>query len=48
VDVVTSRPDNTVTFINQRKQATKLSSITNGFGIQLEQHKDKIDCIQCG
>ena len=34
VDVITSRPDNTVTFINQRKQATKLSSITNGFGIQ--------------
>ncbi|VVH64137.1 hypothetical protein BSPLISOX_2012, partial [uncultured Gammaproteobacteria bacterium] len=34
VDVITSRPDNIVTFINQRKQATKLTSITNGFGIQ--------------
>jgi hypothetical protein len=29
VDVITSRPDNIVTFINQRKQATKLTSITN-------------------
>ena len=41
VDVITSRPDNTVTFINQRKQATKLSSITNGFGIQTQLEEKK-------
>ena len=44
VDVVTSRPDNTVTFINQRKQATKLSSITNGFGIQTQSY---LPCFKC-